>query len=838
MVENTLKRIIKELDGTHNKEINLTAVFYYVYITISSDMVIEIMKKCNYDFSDKKITSGSILEKLYKKAIEDNNFIILYKIHKIFNIDIQNDFGILIEDIIEKVIKNSTFRSVLYLEKILILKYDNELMAINKWWKYTNKLSIEYEGWIEFYYLSRKLELDIDNYEMILSGYESFNNKSNDFAFPIKKTNEAIERVLRSFINGKKKGFLEYLEKINLFNNFAYYADDSNKPLFKVRLQLIDINNIVRDLFLANYDIQEIVDIYMNTFIRSKLYFDKFLIQLVNLNIFEVKEYINLYKYFGKYNFIGENTNNELKIYSLKINNTNIDDTNAYNNINHSCTINDNWIKYNKKYIEDTFKVHTKVKCKLLGYNQFDHKIIMTDVICVNDTYEELIEKREETYDEIKKVFERIINQEELKSSDRLFLKNANYIFDFNEINKMSEISILIVKCCLSLSNDFKHVYDFLTAISKGGQGKLNPHKYEMSRYKNQKINEAEFYCLKNEVTAIWNELISKNLSMSHIFYIYINTVFKIVIDFNELFEINNYRLEILNNWFAGQIIFYSDEGVIVKPTVFKYKYRTKFIYEYSENTNKKSWWINSIVYFKLKEYDSINNVFYLSEVVDKNKFKSSNKEFKFAIGSTKNILNSKINNEFKNMLSADGVEINEYEMITVIKNLMMAVEYRSDNIININEYFKLLGNNNFFQFNKDFFPSYDVNMHGNKMKKQLKTILKYNEKYDRKDDFIYFFMNTYFKLYISIEDFLNLYYSSKDIDEYQNLFISFLNYKLAGEFDHIIQKCSFSNIICNNYKIINMNDLNNTNFKFYANIVGYDVFENRVDLEVTKCED
>jgi hypothetical protein len=171
------------------------------------------------------------------------------------------------------------FRSLLFLEKMIMADTGNSAAALEQWWKlvsaYADENHPEWQktgNWFQLYYLSRQVSLDPAHARAAIAASPVIKKS----AFIPNKTNTVIQEAMTALFMADEPLVFEYLEKIGENNVLAFRTDEVYYPYFDNTFA-VPPEEAFAHLLTLGYSDQQIVDIYMNSYLRSCLNFHRLL---------------------------------------------------------------------------------------------------------------------------------------------------------------------------------------------------------------------------------------------------------------------------------------------------------------------------------------------------------------------------------------------------------------------------------------------------------------------------------------------------------------------------------------------------------------------------------
>ena len=268
---------------------------------------------------------------------------------------------------------NNFFRGLLFTEKMIATDMESSIDALEKWWELiqtcknkSNPEWLETQNWFEVYYLSRQIQYDPKRARCYIQKASVIPAST----FTVHKTNEVIQRTLETLFMAKEKLVFEYLEKIDAHNVFRFQTDEKYYPYFDLNTNY-NLEEAIENLCSLGYEPAEMIDIYMNTFLRScynlSLLMSKIFSNGQGLTI--KGKYADISSYCSKYKMtahvVVQNNTYSMLIHNVCYNQKTVFFTNT-------------WWAEHKKYCEQAFVDQQKIYCYLTSLDLTTYSVSAT----------------------------------------------------------------------------------------------------------------------------------------------------------------------------------------------------------------------------------------------------------------------------------------------------------------------------------------------------------------------------------------------------------------------------------------------------------------------------
>ncbi len=704
-----LRNMFKVLHYTENKEECCARLYEQMYFCFPIEWCEHIAYHQGIEIPIMEQVPVS-LKKLVHKAWQNQHMRFFDLVLKVF-VNVQlHQLEIQADELMQscmQIREDNIFRGILLTEKLIATDTSSAIEALEIWWLLLNKYEnpenpfwIERKYWFHTYYFSRQIYYNPSDARRYIEQMP-FIPTGN---FKVRKINEVIQNAMETLFLAKEKLVFEYMEKLGDNNAFRFVTDEEYYPRYEKNASF-NHEDAIENLFAIGYDRTEIIDIYMNSFLRSCYSFVPFM-----RKVFEEAEerpifgdYADVSRCFQKYK-IKAYVKIEDGIFGLLLHN-------VFNNQKHVYFAPDWWQK-NNDYCRKMLTDNQKVYCNLsrLSLNSFIPSFELClepeEMILAQDIFGDNFERYMEYLEEIarKKELTTKMNNEIVRLCFPLPLSDENW----------KRMNLQIVKCLVALSENRNALRYMINMVNIMISGKMNIYKYRLD-FNIPKMSDADMLA---EIRTYWQKFCEAKPTLEDIFFVYINTIFKQCISFSELvrgycdskcaiMDLSKLLSKHTDYCFSGKIISVSKDirshtpcyYVKVQPLAFclgKPGHYDSFFYRTNQNHGYEE---GQHCYFRIGAYNSKSDTFYIKELLKQHELHKAVPISLFKSAMSKVAVQKEITGQMMNDLTIDLPPLSEKDIDNLIMSMIRALEYRCNEITEINNYLEMIEKNNPWRF-------------------------------------------------------------------------------------------------------------------------------------------
>ena len=706
-------------DGSGDAVLLLT----YLYELMDYEMQIELMKTLVFDksvfFYDGGYTENAI-DLLAERALKEKRMKYLYALIQfvtcLHTSHVLSDADRIMETIFTFTDCYEIYYGMLLTEDIFEYEKHDDIVCHENWWalvcKYEradNPTWAGMRGWYEMYILSRRIYFDHENAQKYIE--EAAPIRETVF-LPTTRSVKTVHGAVETLIKNRLRFIPEYLEKIKNANIYRFYSGCARRDYCDMSSCTVNVSRLVPMLAAMNYSRKEIISIYLNTFMRRLVRFDRFLRQLFkSTGTSNQAGTIKLDEYFGKYAIpakvtVLENGNINLEPKSLNIEHLWVDNV---------------WKKENPAAAKQLLVPENEISVRLIccDIKTFTCRAVPVD----SESGAVIIDNHENGYNQLLEYLDEVKTLGKLTTATNLLISSTVT----NPLTKEQNIKLNTeyLECCAAIAEKGNDVRYFINMITSPKYKAGNPFKHNrMSENMSVKYYSRDtFICVMKS----WDRLKASSLSADDLFYVYINTVLKHCVSFSNfiLSRFNKQDNEIMitdlltkyTDYYFSGVVIHSDtkSGIYtVEPTELSVKGKfghDRYICSMEEK-NRRFLPINTICHFKISSYNPKTNTFVVTEFSTDKKLRNVAPDnifinSLFNAGCTMKLPECRIRD-----INADNLKLSRNEMHTATDAILSAMKLRLESEEELMKFMAILNKNNPWRFGLEPYPDLKNHTH------------------------------------------------------------------------------------------------------------------------------
>lgn len=665
---------------------------------------------------------------LVRRAVEDHQLLYAYLLLKFFVPVHLSQLGYTLQEFLELVFAAtetfSLFRGLLLAEKLVLLDADTEIEGIERWWSALcaaipaeSGAWREQEGWFHTYHLCRCIAVCPERAGEFLEKAGPLTPGN----MVIKKNTAVQEAAMEALFTASDQEILRFLEVLGEHNVFRFDPQEKVVPYLDFRVLRTVPEQAVNGLLRQRFSVRQLVDIYMNTYLRCQMapgYFLQLLVRGgVTLGFANSKTRMVIAKLFQPYVMLGDMRQGADGKFGLIPHNFRLP------HVNRLLPIITHWQQ------KQDICLQLVEKNEPVPFHLVHFDLMEGNVFASLDNQEWMSTMETEGFQRLCAELENISNTGRFAEEENHRIKALLFLSlpQLEEADLM-RVGLLMVRCCAALSHSFMSVRYFLNMMNI----LRNPFRFQAPGKRKQEgvslrvdpdaLTDGQRALLKEQ----WDRIMGSGLTMEQTFYVYVNTMIHLCMPLShwaDQYADNGEILDLVPVMTAPSLYRFTGKVLSVRPDrnpdrdylyvqimpddLYVGAQETKWgrpdqrVDRFTFRTQGEAFRYRPGQYFTfvIRSYDHASRIFRLdtADLYDKGDTEGLSKPFFNALTRAAN--RTDLTERDVEDLRSDPGTINERTLTRMMGLFASALKRRQKSVSEINQYLETLDSNNFWRF-------------------------------------------------------------------------------------------------------------------------------------------